>query len=165
MAKAAPKFQAREMSIDDAVSEAHSELQQLGEEMRESFDNTPENFQSSGVGEMRGEAADALENINELSVPSELEGIKVSWSVPVRSPSKLRKLSRADRRDDATSTLNAVVATLDEIADYEPEMKDGEPAGPRTYSEEQVEEARSFRDDVQNMIDEAEGVTFPGMYG
>jgi hypothetical protein len=166
MTKAVPKYEPREMSIGDAVSDAFSALESLGEEMRESYDNTPENFQQSGVGEARGEAADALENLSEPSVPAELEEIKVSWSVPVLSPSKARKQSRSDRRYEATATLQAVISVLEDIRDYEPELDaEGAVVGERLYSEDQVSEADSFLDEVQNLIDEAEAVEFPGMYG
>jgi len=166
MVKAAPKYQARELTVADAVSEAFSELQQLGEEMRDAFDNTPESLQGSGVGEARGEAADALENLSEPDAPDELAAIMVNWSVRVRTPSQQRKLSRADRRDDATSTLSAVISKLEDIRDYEPETDDeGKVTGEREFSEEQVDAAGDFIDEVQNLIDEAEAVTFPGMYG
>jgi len=175
MAKAAPKYEPREMSMSDAVSDAFSALESLGEEMRESYDNTPENFQQSGVGEARGEAADALENLSEPSVPSELEEIKVSWSVPVLSPSKARKQSRSDRRYDATATLQAVISALEDIRDYDqPEneneegeaLKEGDAGYEKPeYDEATVEAARDFIDEVQNLIDEAEAVEFPGMYG
>jgi hypothetical protein len=163
------------MSISDAVSDAFGNLQALGEEMREVFDNTPENFQTSGVGEARGEAADALENLSEPYVPGELEGIVVSWSIPVLSPSKQRRQSRSDRRNDAIATLQAVVSRLEEIRDYEQpknenddgeELKEGQPGYEKPeYEQSAVDEADSFIDEIENLISEAEDVNFPGMYG
>jgi hypothetical protein len=145
----------RELTIEDAVSEAFGEIQSLAEEMREAYDNTPEALQNSGVGEARGEAADNLENISEPEVPTELQGdkFKVTWQVPVLSPSKQRKRSRSNRRYDAIETLNQVVARLEELKEDEEQ------------SEEVREAAESFVDDVQTVIDEAESVEFPGMYG
>ena len=160
MAKAAPKFLPREMSMADAVSDAMSELQALGEEMREAYDNTPESLQQSGVGEARGEAADNLENLNEPDVPEALQAVVVSWSVRELSPSAARKQSRSDRRDAALETLSAVTAKLEDIKDYE--AKEGEAP---EYTESQREEAESFLDEVQTLIDDAEAVEFPGMYG
>jgi len=148
MAKAAPKYLAREMSMSEAVSEAMSELQTLAEEMREAFDNTPESLQGGGVGEARGEAADNLENLSEPDVPTSLEAIKVAWSVRELSPSKLRKQSRSDRRNDALET-----AKLEEIKDDE------------ASSEELAGDAETLRDEIENLMSDAENVEFPGMYG
>ena len=153
MAKA--KFQDRELTIADAVSEAMGEIQSLAEEMREAFDNTPESLQNDGVGAARGEAADNLENISEPDVPNELqdEAFKVKWKVKILSPSAQRRKSRSDRRYEAVETLNQVVHTLEEIQDDE------------KLSDEVKNAATSFIDEVQKVIDEAEAVEFPGMYG
>ena len=81
------KLKERQLTIADAISEAYGELQTIGEEMREAFDNTPESLQSGGVGEARGEAADALENISELDVPEALQDIQAADEVePFCSP-------------------------------------------------------------------------------
>lgn len=153
MAKA--KFQDRELTIADAVSEAMGEIQSLAEEMRDAFDNTPESLQNDGVGAARGEAADNLENISEPDVPDELQGeaFKVKWQVRILSPSAQRRKSRSSRRDEAIETLNQVVHTLEEIQDDE------------KLSDEVKNAATSFIDEVQSVIDEAEAVEFPGMYG
>lgn len=150
------KTRERELTIEDAVSEAHGELVSLGEEMREAYDNTPESLQQSGVGEARGEAADTLENIDEPEVPTELQGDKftVKWTVRALTPKQQDKLSRSARRDEAITTLQAVIDRLQEIA-----------ADETGHTEEEREAAGAFVDDVQNAHDEAEGVEFPGMYG
>lgn len=150
------KTHEREMTIEDAVSEACGEITSLAEEMRESFDNTPESLQQSPVGEARGEAADNLENISEPDVPTELQGDKfrVKWSVRTLTSRQQIKLSRSRRRDEATSTLTVVVERLHEIVDDE-----------AAFDEAVREAASSFADDVQQVIDEVESVEFPGMYG
>lgn len=153
MAKA--KTQDLEMTIEDAVSEAFGELQSLGEEMRDAYDNTPESLQNDGVGAARGEAADALENINEPDVPTELQGdnFKVKWTVKILSPSAQRRQSRSDRRYEAVETLNQVVQYLGEIQDDE------------KMSDDVKDAATILIDEIQTVIDEAEAVEFPGMYG
>lgn len=147
----------RELTIEDAVSEAHGELVSLGEEMREAYDNTPESLQESPVGEARGEAADALENISEPEVPTELQGkkFKVKWTVRALTAKQQARRSRSARRDEAVETLNQVVLRLNEIA----EGSDG------TLDQDTKDAASNFEDDVQQIIDEAEAVEFPGMYG
>jgi hypothetical protein len=151
-----PKTIERELTIEDAISEALGEITTLAEEMREAFDNMPESLQSSAVGEARSEAADNLENISEPDVPAELRGDKfnVKWTVRVLSPSAERKQSRASRRDEATEILTQIVVRLEELADGDSQI------------EAQVKEAASvFVDEVQQIIDEAEAVEFPGMFG
>jgi hypothetical protein len=148
------KIKERELTITDAVSEAFGELQSLGEEMRESYDNTPESLQSSGVGEARGEAADALENISEPDVPETLGTEVFKFQERALTNKQQMRLSRAARRDNAVAVLQHVVEHLEvAIADT------------ANMNEDEIAEAESLRDDVQNIIDEAEGVEFPGMYG
>jgi hypothetical protein len=156
----APKTVDRELTIEDAVSEALGELTSLAEEMREAFDNTPESLQNDGVGAARGEAADALENISEPDVPEELRGdkFKVKWAVRVLSPSAMRRQSRSDRRYEAIETLSQVVNRLEEIEDEDNKFS-------KEVSKEEREAADGLRDEVQAVIDEAEAVEFPGMYG
>ncbi|HEX2557439.1 MAG TPA: hypothetical protein VHK86_03880, partial [Nitrososphaera sp.] len=132
--------------------EAYGELQTLGEEMREAYDNTPESLQNSGVGEARGEAADNLENISEPNVPEELMGDKFTFKF---NSSTKKKTSRSDRRYEAVETLQAVSAFLGDIE----ENRDGK------YSKEEVQAASDFVQDIDQMVDEAEAVDFPGMYG
>ena len=123
--------------------------------MRDAYDNTPESLQNDGVGAARGEAADALENINEPDVPTELQGdnFKVKWTVKILSPSAQRRQSRSDRRYEAVETLNQVVQYLGEIQDDE------------KMSDDVKDAATILIDEIQTVIDEAEAVEFPGMYG
>lgn len=134
----------RKLSIADAVSEGFSSLEGLGEEMRESFDNTPESLQQSGVGEARGEAADALEGLSEPDIPESLQAIEFEYSY---FPPK-KKASRSDRRDEATSLILAALEHLDSLED-----------------EKLKEDIESIHDDLEQLVSAAEDVTFPGMFG
>lgn len=157
MAKRAPKTIQRETTIEGAVSDAMSEIQSLADEMREAFDNTPESLQNDGVGAARGEAADNLENIQEPDVPTELQGEKFTfkYNEVQLAPSKMRNRSRAGRRDDACSGLYHLIEFLESLEEDEKDI----------YSKEEVEAAANFKEEVQTLIDEAEAVEFPGMYG
>jgi hypothetical protein len=132
-----------ERTLEEAVSEAFSELEGLAQEMREAFDNTPESLQNSGAGEARGVAADTLEEISEAEVPEELKSLKVSWAL---FPKKNK--SRAARRDDAVTILDECIQMLADLED-----------------EAQKEAAEGFVDELENAKDTAESVEFPGMYG
>jgi phosphopantothenate synthetase len=137
------------ITIADAVSEAFGDLSMLGDEMREAFDNTPENLQGSAVGQAREEAADNLEQLSEPSVPDSLAAIEVEiprWE-------RKRSPSRPVRRDDIVAILDAVIQALDEIVDDEEK------------SQELKDDAETLRDEIDNEKSMAEDVQFPGMFG
>ena len=148
------KTRERTLSVADAVSEACGELQSLAEEMREAFDNTPESLQQSPVGEARDEAANVLEGIDEPDVPEGLGSERMKFQERALTQRQMLRKSRSARRDDAVQLLQRVVEQLDEAIDDKENM-----------NEVEIAEAESLRDNVQNVIDEAEGVEFPGMYG
>lgn len=131
-------------TVADAVSSAFGTIEELANEMREAFDNTPESLQQSGVGEARGEAADALENLSEPDVPESLADLEFEHTTfPIKGWP-----SRSKRRDEVTSILHAVIDMLDNIDD-----------------DIITTDASSLRDELDNLISEAEEVEFPGMYG
>jgi hypothetical protein len=138
----------RKLTVADAVSEAFGDLEGLAEEMREAFDNTPESLQSSGVGEARGEAADALENLSEPDAPERLGEREFTFS----SFPPPKKQSRSSRRDAAVSLLDAAIQFLQSL-EWTEEQK------------EQDEEAEQLVTEIESLKDDAEAVEFPGMYG
>lgn len=139
MKKAKSKYSG---TVGSAVSDAFGILEELAEEMREAYDNTPESLQSSPVGEARGEAADALESITEADVPKKFDEVMVKFDyVPVKRP------SRAARCSEAVEILTQAISALEELEGDDDDDRDD------TVSE------------IQTIIDEAEGVYFPGMFG
>jgi hypothetical protein len=140
--------------LADAVSVAFSTFTELQDEMQQWYDNMPENFQGGSKGEEVQEAADTLANINELELPTRFddsgkpEAERVSIAV---RPLRLRA-TRADRCSYAVELLSRV---KDELEDRFEKVADD--AGLRNEIEE-------FTDELQGAIDEAESVSFPGMY-
>jgi prophage DNA circulation protein len=146
--------QEHENTVGSAVAVAMGELSELAAEMREAFENTPENLQASEVGQMREAAADALEALD--GECSEVPACLLDLSVQ-ETPATRRRPSRASRRDEAVALLAAAVAAVENwLADQ---------SGKRAVAAEVVSEARPFRDHAQDVIDQAEAVEFPGMYG
>lgn len=149
----------------DAVSEAHSELAQLGEEMREAFDNTPEGLQGSDVGQAREAAADELENLDEPDVPKSAAELEVWWKKPERTMSQQKRMTRAQRRDDALQILAEVMSALDtrieeiELAQAAIIKEGGEP------NLDELDALKNFREEIENLHDNADNVYFPGMRG
>lgn len=154
MAKAkAVRFVDQTTTIGAAVSDAFSQLESLGIEMRDWYDNMPENLQGGSKGDAVNEAADALEGISEADIPENLREVEVKYQ------DDLKARSRSARRDVAVGMLMAVVQELEEKRDEEIQTESDDAADERRDNIQQV------IDDVQQMIDDAEGVEFPGMFG
>lgn len=133
------------MGLADAVSYAYGEISSLAEEVREVVDSAEGGRAETQRIQTLGETADTLENISEPNVPETLAQIQVSF---LEIPSGKRGLSRAKRRDNATSAMSGVVAILENLED-----------------EALQDEADELRDQVENDQSEAEGAEFPGMFG
>lgn len=132
-------------SIAGLVADAFSELESLGGELREWHDNLPDSLKDhrSDIDE----AASSLESLSEPSgLPDELEELQVSYSPLVK-----RKTSRADRGGQAVYELQAASDALGEWMEENPDHPD--------YGD-----VESFQSDLDSLIGEAEGVTYPGMY-
>jgi len=141
----------QKMSIEDAVSSAFGDLQALGEELREAYDNTPESLQASAAAQARDEAANILEGLNEPSIPDALKDAfkvtQITRLVRVLTPKQQARLSRSARRDDACEWLSAVI---DFLADVEGDNAD---------------EAAEFVIELEQLRDDADSVEFPGRNG
>jgi len=156
-----------EGTVAEAVSYGFALIQELADEVREAYDNTPESLQNSGAGEMRGIAADELEQITEIDdIPDAL------GSVAVRFEKKplTRGVSRAARRDDATFLLGKAIEALEAQKYEEIEALEAlEAQGREAQESDDDNEEAAARDElveaIQQMIDDAEAVEFPGMYG
>lgn len=134
-------------SVRSLIADGVSQLEELASECREMVDNASEGLAETQRIQTFGETADALEGISEPDMPDELDTVldtvvAFSESVPTR---KGRGTSRSVQRDNAVSMLSAAVEALQDVDDNEA--------------------ADELATEVQNIIDEAEGCEFPGMYG
>ena len=147
MAGKSYKYEQCKGKLGDMVSNACSELEELGSELRD----WASGMEGTGLENTEkystvSEAADALENINAPDVPKELQEIELSYSQAVNKNKKAGP-SRAVRLENACNLLSAVVDHLD-----------GD-----EFQENQ--EAQDFMEEVANVRDEVEGVEIPGMFG
>ncbi len=147
-------------SLIEAVELAYGEFEALAGEMRDAFDNTPENLQGSGVGAAREQAADDLEQLDEPTVPKLLEDMIVSWQERSMSAKQLSRMTRAERRDAGINILESIISDLDKKLEEVDEIDDTVDG-----KQEQIEEIKSFRDDIENLIDNAAAIEFPGRDG
>lgn len=133
--------------ILDIVGNAFGEFQSLRDEMGEWADNmSGANMEHLPKYDEVSEARDALENFcdNEPEVPAAFNEVRVDVMENHR-----KHQSRGDRLSYATQQLVSVVEWLE---------SDEVTAGPN------ADDAETLRDELQNAIDEAESVSFPGMY-
>lgn len=158
------KTEMRKTDVAGAIGDAFGELQSLRDEMREWADN----LENGNLGQTQkaqdvGACADSLDSVadDEPDYPEEVSGLEVGYGELVHRR-KGRGPSRSVRRDNATAMLAAVIETLNgHVEDLDTDGKDEE-------SEDQQELADKIEElvgDLQNVIDEAEGCEFPGMFG
>lgn len=144
--KREPKHYTEEITVADAIGEGCGELLSLGEEMRSWADAIEEKFSGTSKYDNICEVADVLEGVNEPEVAAELKDLKVTVT---RTRYGRRGPSRATRRDDATYLLQVA---KDLLENFEEES-------------ENAEAASALADELDQIINEAEGIGFPGMYG
>ncbi|WP_334500354.1 hypothetical protein [Bradyrhizobium sp. AZCC 1678] len=131
--------------MSEALFDAYFEISQLGDEMREAFDSTPEQFKENS-GKEREVAADWLEAVLQPAVPPSIAGKEhwIEW-LEMR-PGKDGKLFRPARRDNAVRCLKAALAYAARVHDDSLDMK-------------------RFIDDTKIDAHNLETIHFPGMSG
>jgi|SRR5215831_11280017 len=145
-------------TIADAVSYAYSELEELGNEVREVVDNASgTNRENTGRIQTLGETADTLESISDPTIDEELGKVEVTYH-EMLPRSRRHGLSRGDRRDNATGALDAVIQVLEEMEEVQSAFKGADQNKDET-------DYRGLIEDLERMKDEAESAEFPGMYG
>jgi ParB-like chromosome segregation protein Spo0J len=125
----------RESTIGDVVASAWSELQCLTEEIREAVENVSgTNLENTQRNQTLNETADSLENLSEPSVPAEIAEMKVTYDTAAKGAS-----SRGGRASEIADMLRACQEATESVA-------------------------KDFADEMESLIDEIEGLEFPGMY-
>jgi hypothetical protein len=173
-------------SVEDFISGGFSEIVSVGEELREAYDNAPDNLKETDVNTRRDEAASTIENLSEPSVNSSILGaLDCAASIDMGKTYRGRQSqSRACRIANGAAQLQAAVdainswledndeipevdehdaASLEQRAAKLKELKEAE-IDPEDY-EEARSEGESLVGDLEEIIGEAEGVDPPGMFG
>ncbi len=143
----------QEVTIADAVSNAYSELIELGEEMRSWADGMEEKFSGTEKYGVIDETASTLESLDEPTAPEWAQKTSIKYTeLPVRK----RGYSRSVRLGQACSILDTCISACDE---YVTETSDNVDL---KDTHDAVEE---YRNELEQLKDNAEGCEFPGMYG
>jgi hypothetical protein len=138
-----PKPKIAECSIADAVSNAYGDITALAEGIRDTLGNMEEKFSSTERYSRLEEIADTLESIDEPTPPDGISERRISFPV-VQPKSKRKGLSRSDERDNICAILSAVI---DDLANMEDD------------------DVTEFAESCQSIIDELNGIDFPGWRG
>jgi hypothetical protein len=146
-----------------SVSDAFSALESLGEEAREIVDNASEGLSQTSRIQTFDETADTLEGLSEPDVPTCVADLPITWTECTT------RTGRATRRDNATACLtaakNAAESWLEEQRAKEADADGVAESDEGGEDEVDLDEVEQFISDVDDMITEAEGCEFPGMYG
>jgi hypothetical protein len=131
--------------LSDAFDDAYFEVSQLGDEMREAFEGTPEQFKENS-GREREIAADILEAVFQPSIPSSIagKGHYIEWTEMRKG--KDGKLFRPARRDNVIRCLNAGLIYASRVSDDSRDM---------------IQFIEGTKIDIHNL----ETIHFPGMSG
>lgn len=139
-------------TLGELVSDAFSDLESLKDEMQEWYDNLPDNFQDGDKGSEIQETIDALENIQEVTLPAGAEALTVMY-VPAEEIS-----SRQERCSDAAGRLQIASETIRET------LQDLLDAATEEEPFKDPEDWAIIADELETAGQEADGVSFPGMY-
>lgn len=115
-----PKLQKYKGILEDALEEIHGKVTDLGEELREWFDNSPEGLQNSDKMQRVSDAADTLEGLEKPEVPEAFAQrvVTYQWYTTKAKP------SRVDRLTTLSVFLDYIANTLEEDDDEERELRE-----------------------------------------
>jgi hypothetical protein len=149
-----------ESTVERAVSDALSTLEELGGECRDVCDNMPESLQSTDRYSTLDATASDLEYLSEPDCPEWIGALAVIFEYKPQ-----RRMSRSDRRSEAVRVLeaarDAAQAWLDDPANDHADADTPE----ALERNDQREEVEQWLTEVGEIIDTAENVEFPGMFG
>ena len=179
------KFTQLNGTVSSFVSDGFSEITGLGEELREAYDNAPDNLKGTSVNEARDSTASEIENLSEPDVPEALQDLDCVTSIDNGKVYRGRQTqSRACRASNAASQLRAAAETVREWLERHEEIEDADPNDAaalkaRAEAIEKIEtegmdieayntavqEGEALADELESMADTIEGLEFPGMFG
>lgn len=144
-----------------AIEGAFAELSSLKDECESWKDSLEEKFSGTDKYNTLEATVSALEFADDVpDLPEECGNFGISY---VENQS--RNLSRAKRRDNATSALSAAIDGIREWASERREAADVADEDEADEIETEATEAEEAADTLEGQKDEADGAEFPGMYG
>jgi len=137
-------------SLQGAIEDGYSRLAELRDECQEIVDNASDGLRETQRIQTLDETANTLsETDSEIDVPETIAELIVNYTEDRR---KSKSHSRATRCSEATELLSAAKSVAEEWLLENEGTNEGD-------------EVQSFIDELDEMINNAEGCEFPGMYG
>lgn len=139
-------------TVADFISNGWSEIEELGGEFREIYDNAPESLQQTDTNQRRDATASEIEGFNEPSVSNDVLGdIEATYQADNGKLYRGRiSLSRSTRAANAAAQFQAAAEAL------------------RAWAEEHQEDdlgADELADECEELASNIEGLDWPGMFG
>jgi hypothetical protein len=171
-------------TVEEFISSGVEEIQEVGNELREAFDNSPESLQQTDVNQRREAAASEIENISEPSVSSSILG-ELDCSTQIDNGKLYRgrmSQSRVCRLANGAAKLRAAAEAINEWLGNSEEIEDADPDDPDSlraladaldklggadvsdYNSAR-EEAETLAGECEEIADMAENLDVPGMFG
>lgn len=130
-------------TIGELIDDTFADIEGLAGEIRDWYDNLPQQFQDGSKGDELNECADNLEQIQAPDVPENLKDLRLVC---------LPMLDVKSRGDQLASCVERLTSAKEFLEDAE-KMK-----------AENIEEATFLISEIDEAISGCEGVEFPGMY-
>lgn len=128
----------------------------MGSELRDWYDNLPEGLQQADKGSTLDESANTLEGLSEPTIPD------IAAQINVVIIQGLDVSSRSQRSAEAVGAMQEVRDHLDDVVNAGHFLNaDGSNT---ELDDDEKRELTDFMDELDNVIGEAEGVEYPGMY-
>ena len=172
-------------NVAAVIDDAYNAIQELGGEFREIVDNAPENLQNNDLNTQRGETADACESLDQPEVRSTiLSELDVSYTEDNGKVYRGRQSqSRACKASNIAGMFRAAADAVsewasdnpDDVPEYDDEKSEEEQSeeykawAAKGFDKDDYEVAREEADELADglneIADEIEGMSFPGMFG
>ncbi len=180
------RFTPRTGTVEEFISSGVEEIQEVGNELREAFDNAPESLQQTDVNQRRDAAASEIENISEPSVNSSILG-ELACTTQIDNGKTYRgrmSQSRMCRVNNGAAMLRAAAEAINEWLGNHTEIDEADQDNPDSLRERAdaldklaeegidpsdlnaaLEEAEGLAGEWEELADMTEGLDIPGMFG
>ena len=181
------RFTQRKGTVESFVSDGFAEIQSVGEELREAYENAPDNLKQSDVNTRRDEAASTIENLSEPSVDNSVLG-ELDCATQIDNGKMYRgrmSQSRTCRVSNGSARIQAAIDAINawvdenEPLDDDVDMNDSAALEARAARLKELEEkgwdasdyaqaheeARDLVSSLEEIVSECENLDIPGMFG
>lgn len=173
-------------TAESFIADGYAEIQAVGEEFREAYDNAPDNLKGSSVNEARDSTASEIEGLSEPSVDSSvLGGLSCTCRIDKGKVYRGRQTqSRACRLSNGAAQLRAAAEAVQSWLSENDELPEADTNDADSMKEraerleelavagidaedyeKALEDAEQLASDCEEIADTVENLECPGMFG